>query len=261
MPTVIADDLRFAFLHIPKTGGTTFGQQLAEQVAHDARFYEGIERDEVLGDFYRDHLTMPVYAKRYPDVFEKLRDFDVYAISRDPYARFRSALAEYSRMSERGELSQLSPGDLRAFIGRVMDDLKAGRTGEINMIFFRPQAEYLALDGEMIADRVFDIRALGRFAGEVGEKYGLRIDTEENRRKTPHYDRRMMGRIAGLKRVAERVLPAPLLGLVKSGVQRAIQRDGDPLLEKTLEHLGAKEFARDHYKDDYEIREKHVVQA
>ena len=68
MPTVIADDLRFAFLHIPKTGGTTFGQQLAEQVAHDARFYEGIERDEVLGDFYRDHLTMPVYAKRYPDV-------------------------------------------------------------------------------------------------------------------------------------------------------------------------------------------------
>ena len=69
----------------------------------------------------------------------------------------------------------------------------------------------------------------------------------------------MMGRIAGLKRVAERVLPAPLLGLVKGGVQRAIQRDGDPLMDETLENLGAKDFARDHYKDDYEIRESHVV--
>lgn len=261
MPTVISDELRFAFLHVPKTGGTTFGRQIADQVPHDARFLEGVERDPEMGEFYRDHLTMRMYAKHHGGVLDRLRGYDVYAIGRDPFARFRSALAEYSRMAKLGELSQLPSRALSDLVGDVMGRLERGETGSLAMIFFRPQAEFVSLDGEVIARRIFDIGALPRFAAEMAERYGLRIDVLENRRKTPHYDRRLFGRVAAYRDAAARILPAPVFGLVKRGVQRALRREGDPEFDEVLARLEARAFVRDYYGDDYEILERQAIRA
>lgn len=96
MPTIVSNEKGFAFVHVPKTGGTSFGRQIASQTAHDPEFYEGILKDPELGAFYRDHLTLPMYAKHYPQTLQKLRDYTAYAIIRDPYARFKSAFAQLS---------------------------------------------------------------------------------------------------------------------------------------------------------------------
>ena len=261
MPTVISDDLRFAFLHVPKTGGTTIGQQIASQVRYDERFYEGIERDPELGEFYQDHLTMRMYAKHYAPVLEKLRSFDVYSISRDPFARFRSALAQYARNASLGELSQLPKAALRDLVGSVIARLERGDRKSLAMIFFRPQTEFVALNGELIARRIFDLTALSLFSTEMAEKYQLRLDTGENRRKTPHYDREMFGRVAGYKEIAARVLPAPVFNLVKQGAKRALRRADDPEFDEILTHMDARAFVKEYYRDDYEILESKTIRA
>ena len=261
MPTVISEEKGFAFLHVPKTGGTTFGQQIAEQVPYDGRFYEGVERDEELGEFFQDHLTMQMYAKHYPDVLTKLRQIEVFAIGRDPYARFRSALAEYSRLNELGELSQLSPEALSAFIADVIEKLESGDSKSLKMIFFRPQSEFLSLNGEMIARHIFGIDALDRFAENMSARYGIRIDTRENRRETPQYNRALFARIAPLKRIASRLLPAPALDRVKRLVKRLLRTKGDPALDEILTRLDVRGFVRRYYKTDYDILEAHGIRA
>ncbi len=261
MPTVISDDLNFAFLHVPKTGGTTFGQQIAEQVSYDQRFYEGVENDPELGEFFQDHLTMPMYAKNYPTILEKLRRFDVYAIARDPFARFKSALAENARMSSLGELSQLPLKVLEGFVSSTMGKLEKGQAKELNMIFFRPQAEFLSLDGEPVARRVFDISALAAFADEMAAKYRLKIDHAENRRPTPHYDRAAFGKVAGLGQMAAKVLPEPIYDAVKSGAKRALARKSDPDFDALLDRLDVAGFVDDFYRDDFGILNTHAIRA
>jgi len=261
MPTVISDDLRFAFLHVPKTGGTTIGQQIASQVQHDGRFFEGVEKDPELGEFYQDHLTMRMYAKHYASVLEKLRTFDVYAVVRDPFARFRSALAQFSRLSSLGELSQLPRSELRDMVGSVIAQLERGDGKSLAMIFFRPQAEFVALNGELIARRIFDLSDLNKFSAEMAEKYQVRMEVGEYRRKTPHYRRHMFGRVAGYKNMAARILPAPVFDLAKQGVKRVLRRNGDPEFDDILARMDIHSFVRDYYKEDYDILENQTIRA
>lgn len=261
MPTVISDDLRFAFLHVPKTGGTTIGQQIASQVRHDGRFFEGVEKDPELGEFYQDHLTMRMYARHYAPVLEKLRSFDVYAIVRDPFARFRSALAEFSRLSSLGELSQLPRSALMDMVGSVIARLERNDGKSLFMIFFRPQAEFVALNGELIARRIFDLSNLSEFSAEMAEKYQVRMNVEEYRRKTPHYDRQMFGRVAGYKDIAARILPAPIFDLAKQGVKRVLRRDGDSEFDEILARMEIHSFVKDYYREDYDILENQSIRA
>ncbi len=255
MPTVISDDLKFAFLHVPKTGGTTLGHQIANQVQHDSRFFEGIEKDPKLGEFYQDHLTMQMYATHYPQVLEKLRVYDVYAIVRDPFARFRSALSQFSRLSLLGELSQMTRPALQEMVGTVIAQLESGEGKTLPMIFFRPQAEFLALDGDMIAKHIFELSDLNAFSAEIAEKYQIRLNVVEFRRKTPHYDRQLFGRVAGYKDMAARILPAPVFDLAKQGAKRVLRRDSDPELDEVLALMDVHSFVKEYYREDYSILE------
>jgi hypothetical protein len=97
MPTIICDARRFAFIHIPKTAGTTISRQLKSALPHDPAFAEGWTAHPELGNFYNDHRTLRQISLTAPDTLEKIRDFDAVAVCREPLSRFQSAIGQYLR--------------------------------------------------------------------------------------------------------------------------------------------------------------------
>lgn len=261
MPSVISPQKNFAFLHVPKTGGTTFGQQIAAQIPHDERFVEGIERHASLGDTYRDHLTMEMYAESYPEVFEALRTSDVFAICRDPFGRFKSALAQYARNQKMGELSQIPPDQLEAYVRDILSKLSDGKRNDLNMVFFRPQAEFITYGTDLIATHLFDISALDQFGEVMQRDYGIHLDTEKRERATPHYDRSKFQRVAALKNLAAAILPERAFRLAKDKVKHMIARPDDPELSAILTKLNVPEFVRETYARDYDLIQTHAIRA
>lgn len=253
MPTIVSDEKGFAFLHVPKTGGTSFGRQIASQTAHDPEFYEGILKDPELGAFYRDHLTLPMYAKHYPQTLQKLRDYTAYAIIRDPYARFKSAFAQLSRVTGAGEISQVPPDQVEALLLGTMAKLQDHRAYELHLIYFRPVHSFVVLDGVTLVDRLYHIKAADKLAEELKEQFSIDLDTASRERVTPQYDRQKFKRFARFQPVAEKLIPPSALARIKGGIKRAISVQQDPEFDRILAKHDARGFVEEYYRNDYEL--------
>lgn len=261
MPTIICDEKNFAFLHVPKTGGTSFGRQIASQTAHDALFYGGVQKDRELGEFYRDHLTLSMYAKHYPQTLEKLRSYTAYAIIRDPYARFKSAFAQFSRVTGAGEVSQVPPAQVETLLLGTMDKLKNHRASELDLIYFRPVHSFAVLNGVPVVDRLYHIKAADKLADELKERFSIVLDTASRQRVTPQYDRQKFKRYARLQPAAERLIPPLALAWIKDGIKRAISVQQDPEFDRILAKHDTRGFVSDYYKDDYDLLAHHTIHA
>ncbi|WP_227271817.1 sulfotransferase family 2 domain-containing protein [Roseobacter weihaiensis] len=250
---IILTEKKFAFLHIPKCGGSTIQKWLRQHLTSDGAFYGKIEHPQI-GTVYREHLTLQQLAAHYPDVLETLRASDTFAILRDPLKRFVSALGQYVNEMHGGNITLMSPGDVNTLAGDILDQLETlDGAFRFELTHFIPQADFIELEGVRVARELRPLQQMEATFAELSTR--LDIPPPQVVRQNVRKEFRVKALAPILRRLdqlARRVLPRKLatrLNALASGVfQRPKSAQSAPLLDaETARRIRA------FYRRDFEL--------
>lgn len=251
MTSVLSADPPFAFLHIPKCAGATIGTQIMRQVSCDPVLSETRDRvDPVLGRYQGAHLTLRDLERAFPDLLARVRAVPGYAILRDPFARFKSALAEYLRINAGLRTDQLAPSQLEEEIAQIIATCRADQPRLPRaFVHFTPQVEYVFLGGEQVLRHLFVLEQIDRFAAALKAQTGILIDTGLRRRRAQHLPRRYTPVLVMLRQV-KHVLPGRLYQRVRAQAMDRLATDRDEVLDRLCASAKVTGFITDFYARD-----------
>lgn len=173
---------QFAFLHIPKCGGTSVRTALAPWDTYKNAFWgKNVEPD----GFHLDlaHMTPTMLRKRRPEVFAKIDRLPRYAILRDPADRLISSMNEHLENLYKTSIARIHPKRLPALVSELeqklanmMDELPA------ELIHFAPQKQYVCLEGVPYVQNLYRLDDLERFRNDLNRDYGTAIKSIDRMR-------------------------------------------------------------------------------
>lgn len=252
---VISDQYKFVFMHIPKCGGSTI--RLALKDINDTPWKEPEFDHDELGHLHSTHLPLWMLSEYFPDVYEKVREYDSFAVSRDPMDRFFSALTQKCRSILGVPSGDITPKVLADAADDVISHLeKSPRKIDFEHMHFIPQHEFIFLEGEQVVQQ---IDVLGRFEklDAFLRQSGLPL-IQESERENESVE--PAGKFMSALVHMARPLVLPLLPggvraliwrrLIRMGLYRPVQNH---LYEQLLTNHRVVDFVHQFYAKDFEI--------
>lgn len=149
------------FVHNPKCAGTTLTEALEDAFPDAVKLWGRayLPQQDTIRDLA--HLG----AHEAPAFLGRARPIRVsFGIVRNPYDRFRSALAHFQRYSGSGTLSA------EAFVERYLDHTTI--RSDWRLVHFRPQYQFFFQDGRPVVDHVWDFASLATIGQELSGLLG-----------------------------------------------------------------------------------------
>ncbi|MEP5760229.1 MAG: hypothetical protein ABJ327_13150 [Litoreibacter sp.] len=143
---ILSDAHQMAFLHNPKVGGTSIRATIEHLHDGDTIFWStDSERDGPPLD--RAHLGLDEIADHYPDIWSRMQGYRLFSLYRDPFGRFFSSLAEFSKLHGDVDTRFAETSDRKRALMEMRDRLEALGQAEAVMDHyelrhFRPQWIY-----------------------------------------------------------------------------------------------------------------------
>ncbi|MDN5836727.1 MAG: sulfotransferase family protein [Nitrosospira sp.] len=159
---IICDDKQFAFIHIPKCGGSTVRIAIAKFDSTHGRFSST-----------NAHYTLSALRDGFPSEFSHVKQYHSFAICRDPIRRFPSSLHQYLLENKQLYTHKLTERELRSEIDQIITKLSG--VSELlgpELIHFEKQVNYVDLDGERIVKSIYAIDDMSRMMKDMGEYLG-----------------------------------------------------------------------------------------
>lgn len=253
MPTVISDERQFAFIHIPKTGGTTIGRQLMEQLPHDPRFAKGHVKCRHYGKCYSDHLALWQIRNIAPDMLKKLLTYDSMAIVRDPLDRFRSALSQFARNTQRRELHSMTKSEVKELVDLACRGIRGPELGTLPFTFFRPQNDQVFLDGQRYVSHLFDYRDLECARAHILKFLAVNLDLEIKYRETKNFTRGYRAARTVVAPVLRGLLSTQVFARIKDRTTERFKTRSNLILDSILETPHINRMLQDFYGPDFEL--------
>lgn len=254
---IINQEKRFAFIHIPKCGGTSVRNQLGAFDDHQGYF--GTRREiEGLGLVDAMHLPLAVIASRFPEVAQTLRNATTYALIRDPYARFRSSMSMYLRSVRRAEIDGFDDAGLAAVVdGCIARVSRDDPSLDVEIAHFVRQVDMIQHPDVPLDLRLYATANIPAMLRAMGQHLGhpLREDAHDNQTVTIRY---------GWLRPYYRSAAQFLNGVLPAQTYAALKRRAVPLLSKppTRADRGVfnsdtvRDFVSDFYAADLALAER-----
>ena len=153
---IINHDANFAFVHIPKCGGTTVAKQLHHYDQGELS-QPGFAEISGLGTVDRMHIPLEVLRQHFPETFRKLRNYRSYALIRHPLKRFQSSVFQYNVMYGDNAVTRTQ---LELSVNRIIEDLNEFDDGTRSAlphthIHFQRQADYIYSAGERLITHLY----------------------------------------------------------------------------------------------------------
>ncbi|MEO1773498.1 MAG: hypothetical protein AAFS07_00960 [Pseudomonadota bacterium] len=249
---IVCRSKRTAFVHIPKTGGSSLRRQIVDFDDND-RAFSKLARDPKLGSVERGHLRLGTLAEHYPEVFENLAACECFAATRDPHARFRSAVSEVlKKFDDRQQMAEMRTPELRRRVEAIIDGLRREPPTEApRKAHFLRQIDFVYLRGRQIVQHLYPIEALPQMIRAIGDRLGVPLVTDAHDNRTvamPVASLRAPLKRAGL--AARALLPAGAFAKVKKAALAVLARDRS---EREAEVFGSRlvrDFVDEFYADD-----------
>ena len=121
------------------------------------------------------HIPLQTLSQYYPDVFEKIQNYDTFAIVRDPFKRFSSSLFQWLSMHRASDVRSVPVQELAEATDEAikrLENFKSDDTLSYEFIHFQSQLSYLDLEGHRVVKHVFDMADLSGFYATVNECLG-----------------------------------------------------------------------------------------
>ena len=268
MATLICDRNRFAYVHIPKSAGTSLSVALRPYLDPDERFLGARPDPEtgeraylshpVLGRVNGPHVPLAMMRDHFPDAFAKLAAYPAYALAREPGPRFASAVAQHVREFRGGEIHALAPEEVEAVVEECMAALRQDPVNPgLTYMHLLRQADFVWLDGERITDFVYPMEALGEMTRDISGRFGFPL---ELRRRSNTTAAPLTGRMAalqkGLARVSKTLLPARLHKRMRERTRRLERQRASSMTAAVFATGRVRAFVADFYAPDAELHAK-----
>ncbi len=165
---IISDTYGFAFVHIPKCGGSTVKHVIRSYNQADF-LYMGIRQHPAAGRLDYAHIPLEILRDHFAKEFSRIEQYKTFALVRDPRERFFSALSQNQRMYSETELATMTNMEIIRECENICNYLQ-GLNGfcDPERIHFEKQARYLDLDGKRLVDVVLPLHRIDLLIAEIG---------------------------------------------------------------------------------------------
>jgi len=249
---ILSDRHRFVFVHVPKCAGTSVRNAVRPYHDADERFLKAVERHPDLGEIDFRHLPLRLLRDLDPDAFEKLKIYDSYALLRDPFQRFRSAMAQRAKMYLGHEFAQLGDNELRAELCRVQDYLLSEpRVIAPEFIHFARQSDFVQIGDERLVSNLFPLERLDLLTSALARHIGAQTLPMMHVNKTDvfRYPRiKHVARTGGL--LARRMLPGPMHEILRRSARRMLMKPVTAAERSIFDDVQVREFIASYYSAD-----------
>jgi hypothetical protein len=253
---IISDRYKFAFIHIPKCGGTTVKHSLAG-LDDRAGLYSMVHYHEALGYIDFTHLPLSVMKNHFAYDYDCVRKYRSFALCRDPTDRFLSALLQRIVLYGSGRREILSRKEIIRQLEEVISYLSNNPLYTIDdyrYIYFERQCRYVCLDGERIVDRVFRLNELDRLYEELRSYTGIQL-TAESRKNQSLYARNAAVRFLAGKvwPIGRALLPDDGVATLRHRFRRYIYVPAQEQLRDIVRSQEIQDFIQEYYARDLEL--------
>jgi hypothetical protein len=205
-----------------------------------------------LGRVDLSHLSLATVREFFPQEFDKLRNYGSFAIVRNPYTRFLSAVLQHLQEFERVTYDAFHAEWVASRVSRIADRLAAGEGARPEFVHFTRQSAFVVVDGERIVQNLFVFENMAPLASTLRKTYGIGLNLSEQLNKSLVPDRaplQLMRRTVGPG--YRRVIPQS----IRSRVNRAMAavrviNTQDALYDELLAKPGIRSFIDDYYARD-----------
>ena len=263
---LISDKHKFAFVHIPKSAGTTVRFALAELDERSERYFDQSRREHGgLGMLDFAHLPLALVKQLYPDDFALLADYRSFALIRDPMARFSSSLHEYLHWNTDEKLAEVSPQRREEFVAQVIEKLSSlGDSEPVTdpaLIHFSRQSDYVELDGERIVTSVYPVKGIGAMMEEISAITGTALDHSPRNQRMSYRFGALQSVSEGVQKGLKMILPRAVWKPIFLFAHSALTRTGIIRIEKPkpfsdLFGKDVESFVRKFYARDFALLEE-----
>lgn len=156
---IVSDSEKFVFIHNPKCGGMSCHTALLKYDTRDNFFFEWKPVNDAGKILDMAHITPFQMRKFYPKAFREVRDYLKFVFVRDPYHRFLSAVSEHLKLGTpymRNAVLADPEAFYRVAASFALTALRAAPVeNDHKLVHFRPQCNFVNIDGHRWADLVF----------------------------------------------------------------------------------------------------------
>lgn len=260
---ILSDRYRFVFIHVPKCAGTSVRQAVLPFHDADSRFLKAIENHPELGQIDYRHLPLGLLRELDREAFEKLKIYESYALLRDPFQRFRSAMAQRAKMYVGKELAQLDEDDIHAEIERVIAYLQSEpKVITSDFIHFARQSDFVQLNGERLVHNLYPVERLDLLVAALGQRIGTdSLEIGHANKTTVLRHPRLKHILYSGSAIARRVLPVSLHETLRISARRLLMTSGDTAQLPVFEETYVQDFIRTYYSADIALHQEVLADA
>lgn len=253
---IICPTQRFVFLHIPKCAGSSVRRQI---LGCDPDHIElgRVGRHEDLGRIDYGHIPLDLLRQHFPDYNTPVRNLDAFAILRDPYARFGSALRQVLWRYEKRHMTLIPPDELREMTLRMLDRVAVEiETPSHQLIFFIRQGRFVFDEGRQVAQHLIPLDLVPDFIAYLSRRTGTEMEPEA--RANQNVDLKVKGRLGALAFRANHLLwtmlPAGLHREIKTAALRVLSTDQSAAEAGGIQNLSeVRDFVTEYYAEDIRL--------
>jgi hypothetical protein len=256
---IISDELRFAFVHVPKCAGSSIRRHLKANAidSYKDAFGKPGFHEQIGAVIHYSHIPLYYLREYFREAFDKVDQYSSYAIVRDPRVRFVSAVLQRMRTFKLIPHSHISRKVIVANALETIDWLSQHRIfADYEYIHFAPQSWFLALDGRQIVKNPFSIDRADELLRVLSLQYGITIIDPGTRKN--------VSRIVGsplLRRMQAALMPIyrPLLSertsksAVRAMIALGIIVPAEKLYDSVLQDKDIAAFITSYYADDFAL--------
>ncbi len=249
---ILSDRHRFVFIHIPKCAGTSVRNAVLPFHDADVRFLKEVESHPELGEVDYRHLPLALLRDLDPEAFRKLQEYESYALLRDPFRRFQSAMSQRAKMYLGKEFAQLGDEEIRGETQKVIAYLQSGpKVIAPDYVHFSRQSDFIRLNGERLVRHLYPVERLDLLVQALSRHIGT--DALE----IGHANKTTVFRHPALKHatykgsaLARRILPAPVHETLRVSARRVLMKPGSAQPHPVFHESDLQDFVREYYAAD-----------
>lgn len=173
---IISDKHKFVFIHIPKCAGSSlraFLKPFDEKTIPNS-LHEHIH----FGQLDYAHIPLLILKDNFKTEYDKVRDYFSFAIMRDPFSRFPSALRQRLGFHQNRKIHTMSKKEIRDEVDKSINLLEKHANDIMlpaELIHFQKQKSYIFCGDVRILDAVYDINNIAGMFSELEKKLGLKF--------------------------------------------------------------------------------------
>lgn len=255
---ILSDRYRFVFIHIPKCAGTSIRNAVMPFHDADERFLKTVERHPELGEIDFRHLPLSLLREMDPEAFQKLENYESYALLRDPFQRFRSAMAQRAKMYLGREFAQLDDADIRGEIDKVIAYLQSEPAVIApEYIHFARQSEFVEIDGRRVVRNLYPVERMETFVADLARHIGTDTLEVGHANRTTVFRYPQLGRLmyAG-SALARRILPGPVHEKLRVSARKVFMKPGVSSKPSVFDEPDIRNFVKQYYAADAVLHRK-----